>query len=268
MKTTMRLVLSFLANGLAAKTPRRQVSQRISSEATNDYGPALRTSIPICPASFPLASWRLGGQSLSPFRLIALLSALVCATALTAADKDSPPFTPGQVFQFSPTTPKYVTSTCEFRDPADVRWPTIFSGRASEGSFTADAQAPKAAFTLVCGTLAQAGGDRSRRVLGELPDGQLTVTLRLLSLGEPVASADKKKGQVHAAKAELTANGKTVPLSGTAELRYDGKPANLVQLTMRFSLSGKDLGLATMPGPIALEVRAAGVDPGQGGKKK
>ena len=196
------------------------------------------------------------------------LLVIALVTTLTAADKDTPPFTPGQVFQFSPTTPKYVTSTCEFRDPADVRWPTIFSGRASEGSFTADAQAPKAAFTLVCGTLAQTGGGRSRRVLGDLPDAQLTVTLRLLSLGEPVAGDEKKIGQVRAAKAELTANGKTVPLSGTAELRYDGKPANLVQLTLRFSLSGKDLGLATMPGPIALEVHTAGVDPGQGGKKK
>ena len=66
------------------------------------------------------------------------LIALLCLTAgiatLVAADKDDPPFTPGQVFQFSPTTPKYVTSTCEFRDPADVRWPSIFSGRASEGA--------------------------------------------------------------------------------------------------------------------------------------
>lgn len=199
---------------------------------------------------------------------IAPLWLTVCVTVLAAADNDAPPFAPGQVFQFSPTTPKYVTSTCEFRDPADVRWPSILSGRASEGSLTADAQTPKAALTVVCATLAQAGGDRSRRVLGELPDDRLTVTLRLLSLGEAVAGDGKKKGQAHVAQAELIANGKTVALTGAAELRYDGKPANLVQITMRFSLSGKDLGLSAMPGPIALEVRTAGVDPSQGGKKK
>jgi hypothetical protein len=194
---------------------------------------------------------------------------LLLAAALCAADKDDPPFAPGQVFQFSPTTPKYVTSTCEFRDPADLRWPTILSGRASEGTLTADAVAPRAAFTLVCATLAQPGGDRSRRVLGEVPDGQLTATLRLLALGEATAGEERRKGgRVHAAKAELTLNGRTVPLTGTAELQFAGKPADLVQLTMRFPLSGKDLGLATMPGPIALEVHAAGVDPGQGGRRK
>lgn len=206
-----------------------------------------------------VASWRRGGS---------ILLLLLLAMAMAAADKDGPAFTPGQVFQFSPTTPKYVTSTCEFRDPADAHWPSIFSGRASEGAFTADAQAPQAAFTVVYSTLAQAGGDRSRRVLGELADDRLTVTVRLLSLGEAVAGTEKKKGQIHAMKAELVANGKTVPVSGTAELHYEGKPAALVHLTLRFSLSGKDLGLSTKPGPIAVEVRSSGLAQGQTAPKK
>jgi hypothetical protein len=202
----------------------------------------------------------------APFAMAALVA--LGTTVLSAADKDGPPFTPGQVFQFSPTTPKYVTATCEFRDPADVHWPSIFSGRASEGSFTADAQAPTAAFTVVCPTLAQAGGDRARRVLGELADGQLTVSVRVLSLGARIPGDGKRKAPVHAARIELTANGRTVALDGLAELDYEARPAALVQLTLRFTLSGKDLGLSAKPGPLSVEVHATGLAQGQAAPKK
>src|SRR5262245_43912168 len=93
---------------------------------------------------------------------------------------------PAAVFRLRPDWPRHVTCDVEFRDPADVLWPTFFYGKpAAAGTFTFDPVEPQAAFRVTCNHRAQKHGDQSRRVLGELLGGDPgpVVTFEVKALG-------------------------------------------------------------------------------------
>jgi hypothetical protein len=205
-------------------------------------------------------------------RLSCVLAAAVLLAFVAAVAAKDPPRA-GTVFSFSATYPRHVTCDVEFRDPNEVRWPNFFYGKpAGDGTFTYDAKAPKAAFSLLCDRMCQRNGDQGRRVLGELCSDAKTpmVTFTATSMGpfqtETAETEGKggKKGtkQVEYAPVEgtLDVDGRKVSVKGKATMRFgypkDGTEPDSVYMDIRFTINGTDLGLKSpgAAGPINVRV--------------
>jgi hypothetical protein len=211
----------------------------------------------------------------------AIIRPLLLATLLLALPAGEEPFIPGQVFAFSPDVPKYIDTSLEFHDASGVKWPMFLYGRPVSGGFTADAREPQALFTVVCDHLAQPGGTHERNILGELVgERPLAVTVSVLSLAPLTTGerevrgrdgrSERRKTAFFPVKAELGLAGRRLPMNGEATVRYEGRPATMADLTLRFLITGADLGLKASGcgGAIALTVYAGAAAAGTGGGKK
>lgn len=112
-----------------------------------------------------------------------------------AAPKSAPPAPPpaGTVFRFSADKPKYVTVDAEIRDRSGKLWPRFYFGKPQDGALKYRAEQPEIKLAVTCPSSCQPKGDQSRRVLGELFNGEFTppLTFRLDSIGPP-KTADLK----------------------------------------------------------------------------
>lgn len=198
---------------------------------------------------------------------------LLCAAACLAGDKAILP-QPGQVFCFSPDTPKHVTCDVEFRHPEEKLWPCFFYGRPAEGQFQYDPANPKAAFRIVCDKMCQPHGDQSRKVIGELIQPEkppaVAFTVRSVSpLGkdrtEALGDTDKGRrppGDAATLDAVLDIGGKQLPVKAEAVFRYEGdKNGVQARVIAHFTIQGADLGLKAeeAKGPIKVRVEALAV---------
>lgn len=209
-----------------------------------------------------------------------ILTAVVCG----AKDDAKVAPQPGQVFAFSPTSPKWITCDVEFRHPEEKLWPAFLYGRPAEGTFQYDATNPKASFAVIFDQMCQPHGDQSRKVLGELvKPGEKPQTpvvtfvvksLKLSSASPETALAGKeKKGKGEPAEldAVLDVDGKKLPLKAPATVTYRADKSLIVQIDAAFIVQGVDLGLKAddAKGPIAVRLCVQGFA-GQGvsGKQK
>ena len=185
----------------------------------------------------------------------------------------------GTTFQFKPDVPKWVTVDAEFRDAAGTMWPTFLYGKPVEGTAAVKGGGLEAAFTVACTSATQTKGDQSRRVLGELYQGNAPPTLRftLDSVGGPktveVKSTDAKgktqtktieycdgKGTLEVAGRKLAVAPRVTYGFGKTQGVYKGpgkftEPAESVRVTAWLTLKASDLGLKSLPPDAAVEVR-------------
>jgi hypothetical protein len=177
--------------------------------------------------------------------------------------------TPGQVFAFSPTNPKWVTCDIEFRHPDEKLWPVFFYGKPADGTFQYDAANPKASFNIVFDRMCQPNGDQSRRILGELvkpgekpqtPSVTFAVkSLKLSAAGPEAALAGKeKKGKGEPAEldAVLDVAGKKLPVKAPATITYRSDKTLILQIDAAFTVQGADLGLKAENAKGPISVRA------------
>jgi len=85
----------------------------------------------------------------------------------------------GTKFVFSPDVPKWVTVDAEFRDHDGKFWPSFLYGKPVEGSGRLENGRLQAAFTVACTSVVQPKGNQSRRLLGELLQGERPVQVKL-----------------------------------------------------------------------------------------
>jgi hypothetical protein len=181
----------------------------------------------------------------------------------------------GKVYLLRPDAPGWATCDLDVRDPSDDLWPNFFYGRPGVvGAFTYDPKKPKATFVLNCDQRAQRNGDQSRRVLGDLLKGNAALGARftVLSLGGPRSEEEETtdaKGRTSRRPVEYTPfrgtlelGDRQVNVNGKATYRFskagsDGTPES-VYLELRFSVKGRDLGLARIKGDLDCRAGATG----------
>ena len=170
-----------------------------------------------------------------------------------------------EVYRVISSFPKYVTADIEFRDSSGTKWPNFFYGKPANdaGYISLAAPKPSASFELLCDKMAQANGDQSRRVLGELcPPGQSPpVKLTITGMGTLQASANAK--EKNALAAELygvlqVGNVKTPVKIAASFRRHEGKgdeKKSALMVEGKFSLKAGDLGLKALASGTVIEGR-------------
>lgn len=192
--------------------------------------------------------------------ILALSFAGLWAASVVAAPAPAAPAAP-TYFRVISSFPKYVTADVEFRDPSGVKWPNFFYGKPATdaGYITLAPPKPAAAFTLVCDKMAQANGDQSRRVLGELcPPGQPPpVTLTITGMGplQAAVNAGEKNAQVAELSGALQVGNTRTPVKIAASFRPHGGKGDEKNFALmvegKFTLKAGDLGLKTLaPGAV------------------
>ncbi len=195
---------------------------------------------------------------------------------------------------FSPATPRFPTSSIEFRDPTGKLWPCIWHGRCTgEKAITLREADASGAFAVKAEGQSMLRYSLDKRVVGELLDGiderepdperegrtrwaedvpmpSVTIT----SLTATTQTGEKQSGYaVSAATGTLELAGKTVTLEGgsgtLAHRKADG--ADVLGVRLTFMLKGNQLGLSELADQdVELSVYSAGeyADGYDKGKKK
>lgn len=180
----------------------------------------------------------------------------------------------GTVYHFKPDVPKWVTVDAEFRDRAGTMWPSFLYGKPVEGIATIKGGVLEAKIVVACTAACQPKGDQSRRVLGELFQGEQPPQLKLTleSLGkvetaEFTAADAKGKPQTRTVdycmgQGTLELAGRTIPVTpkvtlgfGRSQGIYRGpgkidQPVESVKVNAYVTLKASELGLTT-PGPAS-----------------
>ncbi|MFW5698436.1 MAG: hypothetical protein ACOCZK_03565 [Planctomycetota bacterium] len=195
---------------------------------------------------------------------------------------------------FSPATPRFPTSSIEFRDPTGKLWPCIWHGRCADENVVALREADASgAFTVKAEGESMLRYSLDKRVLGELLDGiderepdperedrtrwakdVPMPTVRITGLTATAVAGEKKGGySVTAASGTLELAGKTVALEGgsgtLAHRKADG--AHVLGARLTFVLKGNQLGLSELADQdVELSIYSAGeyADGYDKGKKK
>jgi hypothetical protein len=204
----------------------------------------------------------------------ALLMLMVSAGPALAQKK--PPNKPvaGEVYHCNADAPKWMTADGEFRHPDEAKWPSFVYGKPSRaGTFTFQPEQPKIDLAVTCAHMAQAKGDPSFRVLGELvrPNMPVAVTIAVSQAG-PFAKETRTRTENGKTKTdtieffpvELTigVGGPTAVVAGKATVRYTnsskreaGPDTAFLDFTGR--VPGKELGLtaAGATGPLGVRLQ-------------
>jgi hypothetical protein len=170
--------------------------------------------------------------------------------------------------------PKYITCDLEVRDPSDKFWPNFYYGRAVDGgTYTFDAAAPQAKFTVVFDQMAQPAGEQRRKVLGELcvPDKFPVITFTVNGMKPFQTETTEveqtgKKSQKTTTFSELDAvvqiGDKSFNVKPKATFIYqkgkNAKPESApgaVTINTRAVLKGADLGLVKYGAETPLNLR-------------
>lgn len=192
---------------------------------------------------------------------------MLMPVALFAAPAPPAPPTPAApaFYRVISSFPKYVTTDVEFRDPSGVKWPNFFYGKPATdtGYINLDPAKPAAAFSVLCDKMAQANGDQSRRVLGDLcPAGQAPqVTLAITGMGplQAATNAKEKNTQVADCTGFLQIGAAKVPVRIAVSFRPHGGKGDEKNIALlvegKFTLKAGDLGLKSLAPGAPIEGR-------------
>ncbi len=185
----------------------------------------------------------------------------------------------GTAFLLGPDVPKWVTVDAEFRDRGEKRWPTFLYGKPVEGTLKLDKGALQGTFVVACPTACQPKGDQSRRVLGELFQGEQPPQFRftLESLGklqsQDISGVDRKgKPQTRTieyceGKGTLELGGRKIAVTpkitfgfGKAQGIYRGpgkidQPVDAIHLNAWLTMKAADLGLKAIGNGAEIDIR-------------
>jgi len=171
--------------------------------------------------------------------------------------------------------PRHITSVIEFRDRADVMWPSFAWGNPTGlGLVTYSATAPIGSYKLKMQKIVQDSGDQSRRVLGKcFVDGKAPeVSFELKSFSKQITEDVKfvdakgvtgtRKETYIPCKGIMTVGEKVIDMQGRATLTYPGPNTDpLVQgslyITLRFSITADKLGYAVTDEIKDIDIRVA-----------
>jgi hypothetical protein len=198
-------------------------------------------------------------------------------------DSKNPPKKPqeGDVFQFSPDHPKYVSVEAEFRDAKGQYWPSFAYGKPQSGSITVRNGQPEGSFVVSCDAWTQPFGSQSRRVLGQQVEAvkggpKLTFEVKSIASGtvETFQTTDEKgkknelAATTHSAVAKLQIGSHSVDIRPKILFSYDAKGRDGAVVGVRgtalITLKGAELGLKGPLSQVDVDVRIG--FQGMGGK--
>jgi len=190
----------------------------------------------------------------------------------------------GATYIFKPDVPKWITADAEFRDHANVKWPSFLIGKPVSGELAFKEGKLQGGFTVECNKAIQTAGDQSGKVLAPFYLDGATPSLKftLQSLGEmtkaEIPTTDSKGKQsvkvieYCPAKGTLEVGGRKIDVTPKVTINY-GKttgvykgpgnitpPTDSVRLNAFVTVKGSDLGLKT-EGPIDIRIGMSGIAP-------